>query len=154
MALSEFVRETLDTQPFLLFSRWQKNRVRSRNGTMEVKMRWEEGDTNCSFLPCTDWPLYLVRLAWLSGLGWLCFAFRDAILQPSDVASGLLSSNGLSMVANQSAHSDPWPLASRRDFTPLTGCFLLLRLFSVNLGEAVHKNCTRLFYLSNEHNYQ
>lgn len=154
MALSKFVRETPDTQSSLLFSWHQKNWIRSRNRTMEVKMSWEEGVTNCSFLPCTDWPLYLVRL--VSANEWAWFVVFCAVQRCYFAA---ISCSQWSSEQQWPFYGGPpicplWPVASRRDFTPLTGCFLLLRLFSVNLGEAVHKTCSILFYLSNEHNYQ
>lgn len=154
MALSKFVRETLDTQSFLLFSWRQKNRIWSRNRTMEVKMSWEEGVTNCSFLPCTDWPLYLVRLASANEWAWLVvFCVQRYYFAAVSCSQWSFEQQQWPLYGGQPI-CPLWPLASRMDFTPLTGCFLLLRLFSVNLGDAVHKNCSPLFYLSNEHNCQ
>lgn len=127
MAFSKFLRERHSVVSFVFLTA-----IKTRRETMEVKMSWEEGVVGLVPVFHTVWPLYQVRLA--SANGWTCLVVF-CIWRCYFAATGcsLWSFGHPRPLCGRQPICPLWPLAWRRDFTPLTGCFLLLGLFSVNL---------------------
>lgn len=93
---------------------------------------------NCAwFIICTGQPLHVSSVKYLiKGAGSRrCCLSRDPTLQILVAATCYLTSCCLSMVSNESAHYDLWPLTSKKAFSitslQFTSYFLLLGRFSV-----------------------
>lgn len=106
---------------------------------------------NCTwFIICTGQPLHVSSVKYLikGASSRRCCLSRDATLQILVAATCYLTSCCLSMVSNESAHYDLWPLTSKKAFSitslQFTSYFLLLGRFSVtSRGGCENPTCSQ-----------